>query len=50
MNKGGASLGQRSDSGTEGKNTYLFGCAVLKEVEGARGSYYSSIVERCRVY
>ena len=47
MNKGRECvLGEGPDSG----DTYPFGCTVLEEVEGARGSDDSGIAERCRVY
>jgi hypothetical protein len=38
-----------SDSG-EGRNTYLFGCTVLEEVEGAGVSDDTRTIEKCRMY
>jgi hypothetical protein len=37
------------DSEIMGGNTYFFGCTILEEVEGARGSDDSSVAERCGI-
>jgi hypothetical protein len=46
MNNWTASLNDWTDS----RDTYPYGCAVLEEAKGARGSDDGGITERCRIY